>query len=106
ARELDAANCAIGSPAELEYFFMSTLQAANATVSKNGAIEVDLAGTQPAVREAVGQAKRLRVTFQPTYDRKALSLHRTHPIVEGLASWVLNTALDPALEGFARRAGV
>jgi len=106
ARELDAANSAIGSPAELEYFFTSTLQAANAIVSKNGAIEVDLAGTQPAVREAVGQAKRLRVSFQPTYDRKALALHRTHPIVEGLASWLLNTALDPTLEGFARRAGV
>jgi hypothetical protein len=31
---------------------------------------------------------------------------RTHPFVEGLASYVLQTALDPQLGGVARRAGV
>jgi hypothetical protein len=37
-----------------------------------------------------------------------LYLHRTHPIVEGLASYTLDTTLDPALAGksLARRAGV
>ena len=32
-------------------------------------------------------------------------LSRTHPLVEGLATYVLDTALDPQLEGVARRGG-
>ena len=35
-----------------------------------------------------------------------LHLTRTHPIVEGLASYVMDAALDPLLEGVARRCGV
>lgn len=33
-------------------------------------------------------------------------LNRTHPIVEGLATYVMDTALDPIGEGIARRCGV
>jgi len=33
-------------------------------------------------------------------------LHRTHPFVEGLATYVTNTALDAVAEGIAKRAGV
>jgi hypothetical protein len=32
-------------------------------------------------------------------------LERTHPLVEGLAAYVLDTALDPIHQGVARRAG-
>jgi len=32
-------------------------------------------------------------------------LNRTHPVVEGLANYVMNTALDPVSDSFARRAG-
>jgi len=35
-----------------------------------------------------------------------LYLSRTHPIVEGLASYVMDTALDPLGKGIARRCGV
>jgi len=33
-------------------------------------------------------------------------LNRTHPVVEALGSYVLNTALDPLVDGKARRCGV
>jgi len=35
-----------------------------------------------------------------------LYLNRTHPIVEGLATYVMDTALDPLSESVARRCGV
>jgi hypothetical protein len=35
-----------------------------------------------------------------------LYLSRTHPLVEGLATYVMDTALDPLGQGLARRCGV
>lgn len=37
---------------------------------------------------------------------KTLYLSRTHPLVEGLAAYALNTALDPLEDGLAKRASV
>ncbi len=106
ARELKASEAAIGSAADLERFFTSILQRAQAVVTKGRVVEADLAGTPLAVKEALEDAKKLRVCFEPTTERNVVALHRTHPILEGLATWVLNSALDPMQEGFARRAGV
>jgi hypothetical protein len=39
-------------------------------------------------------------------DEDTLYLSRTHPIVESLASFIMDTALDPQAEGVARRCGV
>ena len=35
-----------------------------------------------------------------------LYLNRTHPVVEAVATYVMDTALDPLGNGVARRAGV
>jgi hypothetical protein len=86
--ELAAAEHAIGSPAEISNFFRSTLTLSGAVVNEEAILKTDLAGLKPAA------AKRITL------------LHRTHPLVEGLASYVLNSALDPLLGGLARRAGV
>lgn len=106
AVELEAAEKSIGSPADLAKFFRSAMTLSGAAVGEEKVIDVDLAGTQPAVREAVGGSDRLRIAFEPVAGSKVAVLHRTHPIVEGLASHVLNAALDPVFGGIARRAGV
>lgn len=106
ARELEETERAIGSPNELAKFFESALTLSGAVVSSNGALEADLAGAKPAMREAVGNATRLRVAFEPTSQKTVSYLNRTHPLVEGLATYVLNSALDPLLDAVARRAGV
>jgi len=48
----------------------------------------------------------VEVAFEPVTAKHVALLHRTHPLVEGLATYVLNSALDPLLGGLARRAGV
>lgn len=106
ARELDEAERAIGSPAELETFFRSTLTLSGAAVNDGPVLEADLAGLKPAIREALGSDAKMRVSFEPVVSKTVTVLHRTHPTVEGLATYVLNAALDPLLDGIARRAGV
>ena len=104
--ELAAAEHAIGSPAEISNFFRSTLTLSGATVNDEAILKTDLAGLKPAVREALGGATRLEVAFEPVAAKQVTLLHRTHPLIEGLATYVLNSALDPLLGGLARRAGV
>lgn len=104
--ELAAAEHAIGSPSEISTFFRSTLTLSGAAVNDEAILKTDLAGIKPAVREALGGATSLRVAFEPVSEKGVALLHRTHPLVEGLASYVLNSALDPLLGGLARRAGV
>lgn len=104
--ELAAAEHAIGSPAEISSFFRSTLTLSGAVVNEEAILKTDLAGLKPAVRETLGGVTRLEVAFEPVAAKHVAVLHRTHPLVEGLATYVLNSALDPLLGGLARRAGV
>jgi superfamily II DNA or RNA helicase len=104
--ELTAAERAIGSPAEISNFFRSALTLSGAVVNDDAILKTDLAGIKPAVRESLGGATNLQVAFEPVSTKGVTLLHRTHPMVEGLASYVLNSALDPLLGGLARRAGV
>lgn len=106
ATELAEAERAIGSPVELSTFFRSTLTLSGAVVNDEAVLKTDLAGIKPSVREALGGAATLQVAFEPVSAKEVTLLHRTHPLIEGLAAYVLNSALDPLLGGIARRAGV
>jgi len=106
AAELDAAEKAIGSPQDLKEFFRGSLALSGATVGNGALIEVDLAGVRPGLRDALEGVSSLRVSFEPVAQRKVIQLHRTHPLVEGLAAYFLNSALDREVGGIARRAGL
>jgi hypothetical protein len=58
------------------------------------------------VRDLLGVPDRFSARFEPPVASGQLALGRTHPLVEKLANHVLNAALDPLLEGVARRCGV
>jgi superfamily II DNA or RNA helicase len=106
AHELEETERAIGSPTELAKFFESAVTLSGGVISRNGAFEVDLAGVKAPVREALGNTDRLLVSFEPVSQKKVTYLNRTHPLVESLATYVLNSALDPLLDPVGRRAGV
>jgi hypothetical protein len=59
-----------------------------------------------ALKEAVGGVERLRGRFELPVNPGELHLSRTHPVVEALATHVLDTALDPQSKAIARRSGV
>jgi hypothetical protein len=106
AAELNAAEKAMGSPQDLFGFFRGALHLSAATVGEGAVMNVDLAGVQPGLRDALGESSSLRVCFEPVAERNVILLHRTHPLAEGLAGYVLNSALDREIGGIARRAGV
>ncbi len=112
AREtLRATREAIGSSVDVKRFAVETFQRHGAAVRANGVLDVDLAAAHRAFVEAtniaatIGDGRRFKARFEEPVDEHTLLLTRTHPIVEGLASWVIDTALDPVAGGAARRCG-
>jgi len=106
ARELDAARAAIGSGVDVAGFTRTALTAYGAVVTGTDPIKVDLTETPRALRDLLGVPDRFSARFALPVAHGQLPLSRTHPLVEQLANHVLNAALDPLLEGVARRSGV
>lgn len=106
-RELAAARAAIGSSVDVQLFVKTSLESLGGTVTGGPRFDVNLTGTPRALRDLLSLTdERLRVGFEPPVQNDALLLTRTHPVVERLAGYVLNTALDPQLESVAHRCGV
>lgn len=105
ARELEAVRTAIGSAGEIEAFMRDALRAYGAfATDRPDGVEFDLREAPRALRESCGFVDGFKAKFELPVDPGVLYLSRTHPIVEGLAQYVLNAALDG--EGnVARRCG-
>lgn len=111
AAELEAARAAVGRGVDVRRFVEDVFRRANATVAPKGdGVTIELGDATQAFRDTVGvrDGKSFVARFDlPRRDRE-LVLTRTHPVVEGLAGWVSDTALDHASreQAPARRAGV
>ena len=96
-RELDSVRSAIGDRTVVERFFSDVLHTANVPVQRNGSDGVSVhigLETPRALRQAIGQDEAFRGQFDLPLSDGARYLGRTSPIIEGLASWVLDQALD------------
>jgi len=110
AAELDAVRRSIGSGVEVEQFIREVLAGHGAKVGDGDPVTINLSEVPAAVRDAIRDRdlEEFQARFALPVKEGVLYLHRTHPIVEGMASYTLDTTLDPALSGksLARRAGV
>jgi len=97
APELKAARAAVGSHLEVRRFVTDALRSLKATVSGDDTVKIDLSESPRAVRETVG-GEKISARFQLPVGEKVVCLDRTHPLVEGLASYVMDTALDPVFD--------
>ena len=111
--ELDAIREAIGAGPTVNRFVQDVLHLAGVPISARpkDTIEVGVSNeTARALRHAIGRDKPFKGRFDLPVDEGVIYLSRTHPIVEGLASYTLDTALDDVqAEGertVARRCGV
>lgn len=105
-QELVEARAAIGSGVDVQRFVTEVLRAHSAGVAltPDGRIEAHLDEVPVALRESIGLAaadSRLEVERDG-----ALLLDRTHPVVQALAAYTLDTALDPHAESVACRCSV
>ena len=108
AAELDAARQAVGGDDELKLFMRDAVSLYQGTLRENGNVQIDLSESPRGLRDVLPQTI-FSAVYEPPAQRSEVELTRTHPIVENLANYVMNAALD-AEEGDdnqlqARRAG-
>lgn len=106
-REVAATRAAIGAGVDVASFAATGLRAVGARVTTATQTEIDaeLSEAPRALRDTLG-ADHVSGRFElPVADGQA-HLTRTHPLVAGLATYVLDTALDANLTGPATRCGV
>lgn len=108
SHELKAVQSVIGSGVDVATFTKEAFRAHKAIVTENGdgTVEFDLTEAPRSLRDAIGSIESFKARFEMPVQDDTIYLNRTHPIVEGLANYVMNTSLDQIAEGIARRAGV
>jgi superfamily II DNA or RNA helicase len=97
ALELQSVRTAIGRSEDVARFFHSVLQAANVPEETKGKdVTVHLSNEAPrALRQAIGRDEPFTGRFDLPLKEGGIYLGRTSPVVEGLAGWTLDQALDP-----------
>ncbi|ASC70356.1 Superfamily II DNA or RNA helicase [Halomicronema hongdechloris C2206] len=107
-RELQAIRSAIGSSVDVASFTEAAFKVHQAVVSETPtkALAFDLSEAPQALKDAIGGQESFQARFELPIQDGQLYLNRTHPIVEGLATHVMDTALDPMVDSVARRCGV
>ena len=104
----DASRMAVGAGIDVRRFTLDALRAHAATVAErqDGAVDVDAKEIPQALKDVVGlPGDKIRLRFEPPAGEDRL-VGRTDPIVDGLATHLIDTALDPKTPSVARRAGV
>jgi superfamily II DNA or RNA helicase len=107
--ELQAVRKAIGSEVDVARFLRAALRLHRGVVTEqaNGQIRAELAEMPRALRERIGvPGDVLLGRFELPVVEGVEYLSRTSPVVEAVATHVMDTALDPRSDGVARRAGV
>jgi len=107
--ELQEVRRAIGGETDVQRFTLAALKSTGGMVTGTSPFELRVNECPAALRDAIATDTSFKAVFGGHAKDGALLLTRTHPVVEGLAAYVLETALDPALgsaAGPARRCGV
>jgi len=106
ARELEAARKAVGLGVDVSSFVKGSLSANKAVVTGDDPIQVDLAEVPRALKDMLGMDKlEFNATFTMPVKEKQIYLTRTHPLVENLATFIMDTTLDGAEDSIAKRCG-
>ncbi len=107
AQEVDASENATGAN-RVKSFVESASKACGGYLRERGQgqYELDLAEAPLSLRDLLPEPRKYNVTFDTELKDSGEFLHRTHPITEGLSTYVFNSALDRFEDGVARRCGV
>ncbi|MDA8373605.1 MAG: helicase-related protein [Actinomycetota bacterium] len=112
AAELAAAREAIGSTQDLEHFVRTAVESLGGTVTGDDSslgrppLRLSLGELPRAVRDLIAtEAETVHARFQLPVRAGEVYLSRTHPLVEGLATYLFDTALDAITDSPAARCG-
>ncbi len=105
AQEWASMQAAIGVGVDVERFVTQAVRMHEGfVVHSDDYVELRLPNSAP-LREAVGGLDVVKARFALPVGDGQLYLSRTHPYVEGLAAYIVDAALDPLMNGKARRCG-
>ena len=99
AEELAEVKRALGGVEDVRRFTTRALRTYGAVVTGQRPLRIDMRECPRPLREAIGQEDRLTAVFSGRPERDAQLLTRTHPVVEGLARHLIETALDSRAKG-------
>jgi len=108
AKELNAARHAVGSHTDVQRFTTEVVPAYGGIIhSKPHGYTLELSETPLPLRDTLSVHDKLKldVSFKLPVADGTIYLSRTHPLIEGLANYVLATALDDPEGAIARRCG-
>ncbi len=105
-REWADMQAAIGAGVDVARFFTQAVKLHGGFVASAGQVTELTLPNAPALRQAIGvDTELLRARFELPVPDGVTYLSRTAPQVEGLASYLVDSALDPLLQGKAARCG-
>ena len=99
AHELVATREALGGEGAARAFLAEALPALNVPFPDAPQPTLSFDEAPAALRDAAGVDGKVTLSFQDPAPRGAIRITRTHPMVSGTASFVLESALDPAALG-------
>ncbi len=105
-RELQAVQAAIGRGADVRWFLTEAVRSHGGTVAGSDTGGVDPRELPLVVRDLMPSADPFEARFELPVTGDQIYLNRAHPAIEGLASFVLKSSLDPGETTVAQRAGV
>jgi len=106
AAELEAARAAVGLNVDVQDFVKQALRSYQAVVEGEDPIKVLMSETPRALRDLLAIGKDdFEATFSLPAQDDQIYLTRTHPLVENLATYVIDQALDGADQSAAKRCG-
>jgi SNF2 family DNA or RNA helicase len=111
ASELQTVRAAIGRSEDVARFLRSAFYSANVPIQEKGkAVTIHLSTEVPrGLRQAIARDEPFSGRFDLPLEKGEVYLGRTGSVVEGLASWTLDQALDPVVRDqrpMASRCGV
>ena len=108
AHELKLIQDAIGSGSNVAAFTKDVFKTHKAVINEknDGTVLFDLKEVSRSLLDTLGLENNLKARFELPVESGTVYLHRTHPIVEGLANYIITTSLDKISESNTRRAGV
>jgi hypothetical protein len=108
--ELEAVRAAIGSGVDAARFVKQALESHHATFTGQNPVRINFKEAPRALNELLRQAahghEEMKARFELPVKDDEIYLSRTHPVVEALSTYVMDTAFDSVGESIAKRCGV
>ena len=105
-QELNQVRSSIGSKTDVTEFTKNGLKSLGASIEENGYLKINVEETPQALRDTINEQKHFKAKFDLPVKEGIQYLSRTHPVVEGLATYILDTTIDPEETSTAKRCGV